>query len=45
LGVYLDEDFSVRNQWVGIRPVPEGGHWFEDVWNKYMRDEIVDPPN
>jgi hypothetical protein len=45
LGVYLDKDFSVRNQWVDIRPVLEEDHWFVDVWNKYMRDDIVDPPN
>jgi len=45
LEIYLDEDFSVKKQWVDIRPVPEEDHWFENVWNKYMRDEIVDPPN
>jgi hypothetical protein len=45
LEIYLDEDFSVKKQWVDIRPVAEEDHWFENVWNKYMRDEIVDPPN
>jgi len=43
LEICLEEDFSVKKQWVDVRPIPEENTWFENVWNKYMRDEIVDP--
>jgi hypothetical protein len=41
LEIYLDKDFNVEKQWVDIRPIPEEDLWFENVWNRYMKDEIV----
>ncbi|MDZ7373606.1 MAG: FAD-binding protein [candidate division KSB1 bacterium] len=41
LEIWLDEDGSVRKQWVDIRPIPREDTWFENVWNEYLRDRIV----
>jgi len=41
LEIYLDGDFNVKKQWVDVRPIPDEDTWFETVWNKYMRDEII----
>lgn len=27
--------------WKPVKPIPEEDSWFENVWNKYMKDEIV----
>ncbi len=27
--------------WSAVRPIPEEDNWFENVWNAYMRDEII----
>jgi succinate dehydrogenase/fumarate reductase flavoprotein subunit len=41
LEIYLDKNLNVTKQWVDIRPIPEDDLWFENVWNRYMKDEIV----
>ncbi len=41
LEIYLDDDFHVKKQWVDIRPIPLEDTWFENVWNEYMRNNIV----
>jgi hypothetical protein len=41
LEISLDRNGNVQKEWVDIRPVPDEDVWFENVWNKYMRDEIV----
>lgn len=28
-------------QWTGVKEIPEEDSWFENVWNSYMRDEII----
>ncbi|RKY89378.1 oxidoreductase [candidate division KSB1 bacterium] len=41
LEIYLDDNFNVQKQWVDVRPIPEQDTWFENVWNKYRKDEII----
>ena len=41
LEIYLDEDACVRKQRVKIRPIPEEEAWFENVWNDYMKGNII----
>ena len=41
LEISLDKDNTVKKNWVDIRPIPSEDIWFENVWNKYMKDEIV----
>jgi len=41
LEVSLDEGGNVIKQWVDIHPIPQGDTWFENVWNRYMNDDIV----
>jgi len=41
LEVSLDSGSNVIKQWVDIRPIPQGDTWFENVWNRYLRDDIV----
>jgi hypothetical protein len=41
LEISLDAEFNVRKEWVDVRPIPDEDTWFENVWNKYLRDEIV----
>lgn len=33
--------YSCRADWKPVRPVPEEDNWFENVWNEYMKGEIV----
>jgi succinate dehydrogenase/fumarate reductase flavoprotein subunit len=32
---------KVEKEWVEVRPIPDEDQWFENVWNAYMRDEII----
>lgn len=41
LEIYLDSNFEVKKKWVDVRPIPDEDTWFENVWNRYMRDEII----
>ena len=41
LEIRLDEERRPIKQWVGIRPVPAGEGWFENVWDDFRKDEIV----
>ncbi len=41
LEIYLDSNFEVKKRWVDVRPIPDEDTWFENVWNRYMKDEIV----
>jgi succinate dehydrogenase/fumarate reductase flavoprotein subunit len=33
--------FSCIAGWKPVRPIPDEDNWFENVWNEYMRGEIV----
>jgi len=39
--IFLDEKRTVQKRWVGIRPIPQAGSWFERVWNDYRKDKII----
>ena len=41
LEISLDEDFNIKRNWVDIRPIPDEDTWFENVWNKFRNDEII----
>jgi succinate dehydrogenase/fumarate reductase flavoprotein subunit len=41
LEVSLDEGGNVIKQWIDIRSIPQDDTWFENVWNRYMNDDIV----
>jgi len=41
LQIYLDENAKVNKQWVDIRPIPQEEAWFENIWNAYLKDEVV----
>lgn len=41
LELYLDPNFEVQKRWVDVRPVPAEDTWFETIWNRYMKDEII----
>lgn len=41
LEVRLGEDGKILKQWVDIRPIPRDEAWFENVWNAFLRDEII----
>ena len=41
LEIWLDADSKVRKEWIDVRPIPDEDTWFENVWNKFMKDEIV----
>ncbi|OQB15587.1 MAG: succinate dehydrogenase flavoprotein subunit [Firmicutes bacterium ADurb.Bin193] len=34
-------DGECRFEWNEVKPIPESDDWFENVWNAYMRDEII----
>ena len=41
LELYLDDQGNVQKNWKDIRPIPVEDTWFENVWNKFMKDEII----
>ena len=41
LEIWLDADLKVKKEWVDVRPLPDEDTWFENVWNKFRKDEIV----
>ncbi len=41
LEICLDHNFNIKKQWVDVRPIPQEDSWFENVWNEYLRDNIV----
>ena len=42
LEIYLDENLEPNKDWVNIRPIPKEDTWFENVWNEFMKDNIID---
>ena len=34
-------NYSCSFEWKPVRPIPEGDSWFENVWNAYLRGEII----
>jgi succinate dehydrogenase/fumarate reductase flavoprotein subunit len=41
LEIRLADGTDVVKEWVDIRPIPKEDAWFENVWNAFLRDEIV----
>ncbi len=41
LELRLDREGRILKEWVPVRPIPEEDTWFENVWNQYLKDEIV----
>jgi len=41
LEIYMDDNSNVKKQWVDVRPIPQEDSWFENVWNEFMKDNIV----
>jgi len=41
LEISLDDQFNVIKQWIDVRPIPQEDSWFENVWNEFMKDNIV----
>lgn len=41
LEIWLDEDFKVQKKWVEVRPIPQEETWFENIWNSYLKDDII----
>lgn len=41
LEIHLDEKSSVKKKWVDIKPIPQEEVWFENVWNQFLKDEII----
>jgi succinate dehydrogenase/fumarate reductase flavoprotein subunit len=41
LEVSLDSGGILSKQWVDIRPIPDEDTWFENVWSRFLNDDIV----
>jgi succinate dehydrogenase/fumarate reductase flavoprotein subunit len=41
LEIFLDEQGKAQKQWVKVRPIPQEETWFENVWNDYLKDDII----
>jgi hypothetical protein len=39
--VFLDGSGNPVKRWVPVRPIPEEEAWFENVWNEFLRDEVI----
>ena len=35
------KSYGCKAEWKPVRPVPEEDNWFENVWNEYMKGEII----
>ncbi len=38
---WMGETGEIRHRWVPVRPIPEEGGWFEEVWREYREDRVV----
>ncbi|MFC2084723.1 FAD-binding protein [Bacteroidota bacterium] len=41
LELTLSKDGRILKNWTDIRPIPDDDSWFENVWNDYMNDKII----
>ena len=41
LEIFLDSGGNVMKRWVDIRPIPKEDTWFENVWNQYLKNDII----
>ncbi len=41
LEITYNEASGVTKKWVDVRSVPDEDIWFENVWNEYLKDNIV----
>lgn len=41
LEISLDERWTIRKNWVDIRPIPSAEAWFETVWDDFRNDHII----
>ena len=41
LEISLDDQGKIQKNWTDIKPIPDEDTWFENVWNKFMKDEII----
>ncbi|MBL7095548.1 FAD-binding protein [candidate division KSB1 bacterium] len=41
LEISLDDKGKILKKWIGVRPIPDEDTWFENVWNKFLKDEII----
>jgi len=41
LEIYIDKNLNIKKQWIKIKPIPQEETWFENVWKKYMKDNII----
>jgi len=39
--VNSDGEYSCITEWKPVRPIPKAETWFENVWNDYMKGEII----
>ena len=40
LEIYFDGQ-QVNKKWVDVRPIPDEDIWFENVWNEYLKDNVI----
>lgn len=38
---FNDQALTFSAEWKPVRPIPEEDNWFENIWNAYLRGEIV----
>jgi succinate dehydrogenase/fumarate reductase flavoprotein subunit len=41
LEVALGSDGGVMKQWVDVRPIPKEDAWFENIWNHFLKNDII----
>ncbi|UCE40830.1 MAG: FAD-binding protein [Candidatus Aminicenantes bacterium] len=41
LEVSIDAGGNLLKQWVDIRPIPQEETWFENVWNQFLKNNII----
>ncbi len=41
LEIHLNDNHDIKKIWVDIKPIPAEDIWFENVWNEYLKNNIV----
>jgi succinate dehydrogenase/fumarate reductase flavoprotein subunit len=41
LEIHLNDNQDIKKIWVDIKPIPAEDIWFENVWNEYLKNNIV----
>jgi succinate dehydrogenase/fumarate reductase flavoprotein subunit len=41
LEISFEDNSKIKKRWIDVRPIPKEDSWFENIWNEYMKENII----